>query len=117
MSDEKRPTDDLKEGMGLIFRAAKKAAKQVDLSKIDKGLDTAISQVGRAVANVGRAVGDEINRIASSPPFRASGAAASEARESDEAGVKEADGANKVESASVAEPKEGNSGTGEGTER
>jgi len=68
MSDERKPSEDLVEGLGLIFRAAKKAAKQVDVSKIDKGLDKAVSQATRVVTTVGRAVSDEINRMAASPP-------------------------------------------------
>ena len=68
MSDERKPSDDLKEGLGLIFRAARTAAKQVDVSKIDKGLDKAISQASRVATNVGRAVADEINRISTNNP-------------------------------------------------
>ena len=68
MSDERKPSEDLKEGLGLIFRAARSAAKQVDVSKIDKGLDKAISQASRVATHVGRAVADEINRMSSSTP-------------------------------------------------
>jgi len=70
MDDERKPKEDLKEGLGLIFRAAKGAAKQVDIGKIDKELDKAISQVGRVVTNVGRVVGDEISRMANNPPWQ-----------------------------------------------
>ena len=68
MTDERKPSEDLLEGLSLIFRAAKKAAKQVDVSKIDKGLDKAVSQASRVATTVGRAVSDEINRMAASPP-------------------------------------------------
>ncbi len=68
MSDERKPTEDLKDGLGLIFRAARTAAKQVDVSKIDKSLDKAISQATRVATTVGRAVADEINRMSSKPP-------------------------------------------------
>jgi len=72
MSDERKPSEDLKEGLGLIFRAARSAAKQVDVSKIDKGLDKAISQATRVATHVGRAVADEINRMSSNttPPWK-----------------------------------------------
>jgi hypothetical protein len=70
MDDERKPKEDLKEGLGLIFRAAKGAVKQVDIGKIDKELDKAISQVGRVVSNVGRVVGDEIGRMANNPPWQ-----------------------------------------------
>ena len=68
MSDERKASADLKEGLGLLFRAARTAAKQIDVAKIDKGLDRAISHVSRAVTTVGRVVGQEINRVAASPP-------------------------------------------------
>lgn len=68
MSDERKPSEDLKEGLGLIFRAARTAAKQVDVSKIDKGLDKAISRAGRVATNVGRAVADEFNRMSTQNP-------------------------------------------------
>jgi hypothetical protein len=64
MSDERKPKDDFKEGLGLIFRAAKGVVKQVDISKVDKELDKVITGVGRVAVNVGRVVGDELNRVA-----------------------------------------------------
>lgn len=62
MSDERKPSEDLKEGLGLVFRAARTMVKQVDVSAIDKGLDKAISRVTRVATAVGRAVSDEFNR-------------------------------------------------------
>jgi hypothetical protein len=70
MSDERKPKDDFKEGLGLIFRAAKGVVKQVDISKVDKELDKVISGVGRVAVNVGRVVGDELNRVANNPPWQ-----------------------------------------------
>jgi hypothetical protein len=70
MDDERKPKEDLKEGLGLLFRAARGAVKQVDIGKIDKELDKAFHQVGRVVTNVGRVVGDEINRMANNPPWQ-----------------------------------------------
>ena len=68
MSEDRKPSDDLIEGLGLIFRAAKSAAKQIDVAKIDKTLDKALTQVTRVVSTVGRVVGEEVNRMANSPP-------------------------------------------------
>jgi hypothetical protein len=68
MSEDRKPSDDLREGLSLIFRAAKSAAKQIDVAKIDKTLDKAFTQVTRVVSTVGRAVGEEVNRMANSPP-------------------------------------------------
>jgi hypothetical protein len=70
MSEERKPKDDFKEGLGLIFRAAKGVVKQVDISKVDKELDKVISGVGRVAVNVGRVVGDELNRVANNPPWQ-----------------------------------------------
>ncbi len=70
MSDERKPTEDLKEGLSLLFRAAKTAAKQVDVNKIDKELDKAFTQGGRVVTHVARAMSDAINTIASKPPWQ-----------------------------------------------
>ena len=75
MSDERKPSEDLKEGLGLIFRAARTAAKRVDVASIDKGLDKAVTQVTRVVSSVGRVVSDELNRMAASPPAWARGKA------------------------------------------
>jgi hypothetical protein len=68
MSEDRKPSDDLREGLSLIFRAAKSAAKQIDVAKIDKTLDKALTQVTRVVSTVGRVVGEEVNRMANSPP-------------------------------------------------
>ncbi|HQP38334.1 MAG TPA: hypothetical protein PLI95_24285 [Polyangiaceae bacterium] len=70
MSDERKPTEDLKEGLSLIFRAAKTAAKQVDVNKIDKELDKAFTQAGRLATRVGHAVSEGINTVASKPPWQ-----------------------------------------------
>lgn len=70
MSDERKPTEDLKEGLSLLFRAAKTAAKQVDVNKIDKELDKAFTQGSRVVTHVARAMGDAFNTIASKPPWQ-----------------------------------------------
>jgi len=81
MSDERKPTEDLKEGLSLIFRAAKSAAKQVDVNKIDKELDKAFTQVGRVVTHVGRAMSDGINTIANKPPWQRGEAAGKPAQQ------------------------------------
>ena len=68
MSDERKPSEDFKDGLELIFRAARSAVKQVDVSKIDKSLDKAISQATRVATTVGRVVADELNRMSNKPP-------------------------------------------------
>lgn len=69
MSDDRKPSEDLKEGLSLLFRAARGVAKQVDVSKIDKTLDKAFTEVVRVAGTVGRVVGDELNRVSAKPPW------------------------------------------------
>lgn len=66
---ERKPSDDFKEGLGLIFRAARQVVQQVDVSKIDKSLEKAIESTGKVVYAVGQAVSNEVNRVAARPPW------------------------------------------------
>ncbi len=66
--DNKKPGEYFREGLTLMFKAARGAAKQVESTLLDKNLDRALAELGRAVTTVGRAVSEEINRVASSPP-------------------------------------------------
>jgi hypothetical protein len=86
MSDERKPKDDFVDGVGLIFRAAKGVVKQVDISKVDKELDKVISGVGRVAVNVGRVVGDELNRVANNPPWQKGDAKKDEEKKPEEEG-------------------------------
>ena len=74
MSDERTPTDDLQEGLRLILRAARTAAQQVDVSKVDKSLDKVISHATRVATTVGRFVTEEVERISGkAPPWASRG--------------------------------------------
>ena len=58
MSDDKpKPFDDLKQGLGLLFRAAKGAvetvAEKVPTEKIEEAATDAVKEVGRALETVG----------------------------------------------------------------
>jgi len=66
MSDERKPSEEFMEGLGLLFRAAKHAAERVDVGKVDKALTQVITEAGRVVSTVGKAVAEEVNRISTS---------------------------------------------------
>jgi hypothetical protein len=105
MSDDRKASEDLREGLNLLLRAARTTAKRVDVSKLDKGLDRAMSETARVVTAVGRVLGDEINRIAKSPPPWAKpdeakegkGEPAAEGRDEPEGEVKASEGADASE--------------------
>ena len=55
MSDDTKkpdPVDDLKKGIGLLFRAAKSAVDQLPTEKLEKVVVTWVKEVGRAIENV-----------------------------------------------------------------
>ena len=57
MSDDKpKPLDDLKEGFGLLFRAAKGAVESIPTDKIEKVGKDAAKEVGRAFESIGSEV-------------------------------------------------------------
>jgi hypothetical protein len=53
MSDEKpKPVDDLKQGLGLLFRAAKGAVERLPTDKIEDAVKDGAKQVGKAFETV-----------------------------------------------------------------
>ncbi len=54
MSDDKpKPVDDLKEGLGLLFRAAKGAVEKLPTDKLEDVAKDAVKEVGRAFESLG----------------------------------------------------------------
>jgi hypothetical protein len=54
MSDDKpKPVDDLKEGLNLLFRAAKGAVEHLPTQKIEDVAKDAVKEVGRAFESLG----------------------------------------------------------------
>lgn len=54
MSDDKpKPVDDLKEGLGLLFRAAKGAVERLPTDKLEDVAKDAVKEVGRAFESLG----------------------------------------------------------------
>jgi len=54
MADEKKPdpVDDLKRGLGLLFRAARTAVDELPTGKLEDAVKTGVREVGRAIENV-----------------------------------------------------------------
>jgi hypothetical protein len=46
------PVDDLKKGIGLLFRAAKSAVDQLPTEKLEQVVVSGVKEVGRAIENV-----------------------------------------------------------------
>lgn len=62
MSDEKKPdpVDDLKKGLGLLFRAAKTAVDELQTGKLEEAVKTGAREVGRAIENVTSTIDEQI---------------------------------------------------------
>ncbi len=57
MSDEKpKPVDDLKQGLNLLFRAAKSAVDQLPTDKLEDALKEGAKEVGKAFESVANQV-------------------------------------------------------------
>ncbi len=80
MSDEKKPdpVDDLKKGLGLLFRAAKNAVDEIPTGKIEEAVKTGAREVGRAIENVTGVIDEQIfhNKPRSKPPAASTAPAA-----------------------------------------
>lgn len=69
MSDENRkPVDDLKEGLGLLFRAAKGAVEKLPTDKLEDVAKDAAKEVGRAFESIGNEIDKAFGKTGSSPP-------------------------------------------------
>jgi hypothetical protein len=67
MSDDKpKPVDDLKEGLGLLFRAAKGAVEKLPTDKLEDVAKDAVKEVGRAFESLG----NEIDKALGRPPAK-----------------------------------------------
>jgi hypothetical protein len=71
MSDDKpNPVDDLKQGLGLLFRAAKGAVEKIPTDKVEDVAKDAAKEVARAFESLGQEVEKVIhpNKKSSQPP-------------------------------------------------
>lgn len=81
MSDDKpKPVDDLKEGLGLIFRAAKGAVDSLPTDKVENAAKDAAKEIGRAFESLGNEVDKLIHpeKAGTQPPPAANAAPAPE---------------------------------------
>ena len=76
MSDEKpKPVDDLKQGLGLLFRAAKGAIDKIPTDKFENAVKESAKEVGKAVETVAGQIDDAFTKVTtgSQPPARDAG--------------------------------------------
>jgi len=59
---ERKPSDDLKEGLFLLFRAARGAAKEIDASKVEHAVNSGARGLARAIENVGKTLSSELEK-------------------------------------------------------
>jgi hypothetical protein len=71
MGDEKpNPLDDVRKGLGLLFRAARTAAEKLPTKDLEEVVVTSAREVGRALENVGRTLEREVFGKKDEPPAR-----------------------------------------------
>ena len=69
MSDEKPgPVDDLKQGLNLLFRAAKGAVEKLPTDKLEAAVKDGAKEVGKAFEQVGNEIEKVIHRAVSGQP-------------------------------------------------
>ncbi|HEU4537628.1 MAG TPA: hypothetical protein VFS00_26090 [Polyangiaceae bacterium] len=72
MTNPKTPSEELREGLGHLFRAAKGFARElnrdVTVSTVEKTVREGAGELARAVASVGRRVSDELEKNFTPPP-------------------------------------------------
>jgi hypothetical protein len=69
MSDDKpKPVDDLKEGLNLLFRAAKGAVEKLPTNKLEDVAKDAVKEVGRAFESIGTEIEKVVEKVSGSTP-------------------------------------------------
>jgi hypothetical protein len=110
MSDEKEkkhsPAEDLTEGLGLLFRAAKGAVEKIPTDSVEGFMSTTAGAVGRAIDAVGTAIDREISGTGA-PGHGAPPAPPPEAKAKDEGEVKPAEDKPKGDAEKEPEPPRG----------
>lgn len=72
MSDEKKPDpiEDVRKGLGLLFRAAKNAVAELPTGKVEEAVATGLREVGRAVESVASTIEREVFKGGAQPEKR-----------------------------------------------
>jgi hypothetical protein len=61
MSDDKpNPLEDVRKGLGLLFRAAKTAVEKLPTKDVEEAVVSTAREVGRAVENVATTIGRQV---------------------------------------------------------
>ena len=65
MPDEEKPNplEDIRKGLGLLFRAAKTTIEKIPTKDLEDVVVTTAREVGRAVENVGKTIEREVVRV------------------------------------------------------
>jgi hypothetical protein len=76
------PIEDLRKGLGLLFRAAKTTLEQLPTEKLEEAVVSSAKEVGRAIENVTQQVEKQIFRkpTGSAPPPPVNGEASENAK-------------------------------------
>lgn len=61
-NDKPSPLDDVRKGLGLLFRAAKTTVEKLPTKDVEEAVLTTAREVGRAVESVGRTIEREVFR-------------------------------------------------------
>jgi len=61
--DKHDPIEDVRKGLGLLFRAAKGAIDKLPTKDVEQVVVTSAREVGRALENVAKSVEREVNRV------------------------------------------------------
>ena len=79
------PIEDLRKGLGLLFRAAKTTIEQLPTEKLEEAVVSSAKEVGRAIENVTQQVEKQIFRkpTTSAPPPPPSSPPSAEAAKKD----------------------------------
>src|SRR5579872_2199668 len=97
--DKPNPLDDVRKGLGLLFRAAKTTIEKLPTKDIEEVVVTTAREVGRAVENVGKTIERDVfggKVVGRTPP-------ADQAAKPDEPRVEDT----KADDAKAEEPKDG----------
>jgi hypothetical protein len=58
--DKPNPIDDVRKGLGLLFRAAKTTVEKLPTKDLEEAVVTSAREVGRAIENVGKTIEREV---------------------------------------------------------
>ena len=67
-SDKPSPIEDLRKGLGLLFRAAKTTLEQIPTGELEKAVVSSAKEVGRAIENVTNTVEKQFRKSGSEAP-------------------------------------------------